>query len=57
MEGLEFYDVLKMLAEKAGVKLIRQEQDVQLGSQRKRIYEICELATKFLNASYYLAQV
>ncbi|MEK7565279.1 MAG: DNA primase [Patescibacteria group bacterium] len=47
MEGLEFYDVLKMLAEKAGVKLIRQEQDVQLGSQRKRIYEICELATKF----------
>ncbi|MDP3799919.1 MAG: DNA primase [bacterium] len=47
MEGLEFYDVLKMLAEKAGVKLIKHDQDVQLGSQRKKIYEISELATKF----------
>lgn len=45
MDGLEFYDALKMLADKAGVKLAKQ--DVELTSQRKRIYEICELAAKF----------
>ncbi|MBI4118690.1 MAG: toprim domain-containing protein [Parcubacteria group bacterium] len=45
MEGLEFPDVLRLLAERAGVKLAKQ--DPQLNSQRKRMYEICELAAKF----------
>ncbi|MBI2454467.1 MAG: DNA primase [Parcubacteria group bacterium] len=45
MEGLEFGDVLRLLAEKAGVKL--KKQDPQLVSQRKNLYEICELAAKF----------
>lgn len=45
MEGLEFADVLRMLADRAGVKL--KKQDPQLISQRKSLYEICELATKF----------
>lgn len=45
MEGLEFADALRMLAEKAGVKL--KKQDPQLNSQRKRLYEITELAAKF----------
>ena len=45
VEGLEFADVLRMLAEKAGVKL--QKQDPQVQSQRKGGYEICELASRF----------
>ena len=45
VEGLEFADVLRMLAEKAGVKL--QKQDPQIQSQRKGGYEICELASRF----------
>ena len=45
MEGLEFPDVLRLLAERSGVKLARQ--DPQLNSQRKRTHEICELAAKF----------
>jgi DNA primase len=45
VEGLEFADVLRMLAEKAGVKL--QKQDPQVQSQRKGSYEICELASRF----------
>ncbi|MBI2052362.1 MAG: DNA primase [Candidatus Sungbacteria bacterium] len=45
MEGLEFPDVLRLLAERAGVKLAKQ--DPQLNSQRKRMYEICELSAKF----------
>ena len=45
MEGLEFGDVLRLLAERAGVKL--KKQDPQLVSQRKNLYEIAELAAKF----------
>lgn len=45
IEGLEFADVLRMLAERAGVKL--QKQDPQIQSQRKGGYEICELAARF----------
>lgn len=45
MEGIEFADALRILAERAGVKLSRQDPQIQ--SQRHRIYEICELATKF----------
>ena len=45
MEGGEFADALRILADKAGVKLSRQDPQVQ--SQRKKLYEICELAALF----------
>jgi len=45
IEGIEFGDALRMLAKRAGVELkpIRPE----LRTERKRLYEICELATRF----------
>ena len=45
IEGVEFGDALRILAQKAGVELkpIRPE----LKTQRQRLYEICELACKF----------
>ena len=45
IEGVEFADALRLLARKAGVVLKRQDPQIQ--SQKKRLYEICELATKF----------
>lgn len=45
MEGVEFGDALRILAQKAGVELKRQ--DPALKTERRRLYEICELATKF----------
>ena len=45
MEGVEFADALRTLAQKAGVTLKRQ--DPQLKSQRSKIYEICEEAAEF----------
>ncbi len=45
MEGVEFGDALRLLARRAGVVL--KKQDPQIQSQKKRLYEICELAAKF----------
>ncbi|PIS30692.1 MAG: DNA primase [Candidatus Portnoybacteria bacterium CG08_land_8_20_14_0_20_40_83] len=45
IEGIEFGDALRMLAQRAGVVLKRQDPAIQ--TKRKRLYEICELATKF----------
>ncbi|MBI4708591.1 MAG: DNA primase [Candidatus Portnoybacteria bacterium] len=45
IEGVEFGDALRILARRAGVVLKKQDPAVQ--TQRKRLYEICELATKF----------
>jgi DNA primase len=45
IEGVEFGDALRILAQKAGVELKRQ--DPKLRSERQRLYEILELATKF----------
>ena len=45
IEGVEFGDALRILAQKAGVELKRQ--DPKLKSERQRLYEICELATQF----------
>src|SRR3989344_4288041 len=45
MEGLEFPEALKLLAQKAGVKL--QPQDPQLFSQRNRLLDACALAADF----------
>lgn len=45
IEGLEFIDVLRMLALRAGVVL--KKQDPKLRSEKERLHEICELACKF----------
>jgi len=45
IEGVEFGDALRILAAKAGVELKRENP--QLRTERQRLYEICELATKF----------
>src|SRR4030043_118179 len=48
IEGVEFGDALRILANKAGVELRRQSPEyVKLKSERQKLYEICELATKF----------
>jgi len=45
IEGVEFADALRLLAQRAGVELKRQ--DPQLKTERQRLYEICELACRF----------
>ncbi len=45
IEGVEFGDALRLLAQKAGVELKRQ--DPKIKSEREHLYEICELTTKF----------
>ncbi len=45
IEGIEFGDALRMLAQRAGVELKRQ--DPELNTQRKQSYEISELACRF----------
>jgi len=45
IEGVEFGDALRMLAQKAGVQL--KPIKPELITERQRLYEICELATKF----------
>jgi len=48
IEGVEFGDALRILAQRAGVELKKQTPEyAQLKSERQRLYEICELATKF----------
>ncbi|MBI1863690.1 DNA primase [Candidatus Woesebacteria bacterium] len=44
-EGMEFYEALKFLAEKAGVKLERREAGIV--SDKEKVYKINELASKF----------
>lgn len=51
IEGVEFPDALRILARKAGVVLKRQDPQVQ--SQKKRLYEICELAAKFFETQLH----
>jgi DNA primase len=45
IEGVEFGDALRILAKKAGVKLSKQNKEVE--TKRKRLFDICELATCF----------
>ena len=45
IEGVEFGDALRMLAQKAGVQL--KAVKPVLVTERKRLYEICDLASKF----------
>jgi DNA primase len=45
MESVEFPEALRLLAQKAGVKLV--VQDPELASQKNRLLDITQLATKF----------
>ncbi len=45
MEGIEFPEALRLLAQRAGVKLV--VQDPKLTSQKNRLLDICELAVNF----------
>ena len=45
IEGVEFGDALRLLASKAGVELKRENP--QIISERKKLYEICDLACSF----------
>jgi len=45
MEGVEFGDALRMLAQRAGVEL--KKIDPKLKTEKTRIYEICYLANQF----------
>ncbi len=45
IEGVEFGDALRLLANKAGVELKRENP--QATSERKKLYEICDLACSF----------
>jgi DNA primase len=45
IENVEFGDALRILAQRAGVKLKKESQELR--TQRQRLYEICELATQF----------
>jgi DNA primase len=48
IEGVEFGDALRILAQKAGVELKKYTPEyAKLKSERQRLYEICELATRF----------
>ena len=45
IEGVEFGDALRILAQRAGVEI--KKQSPELKTERQRLYEICELATRF----------
>ncbi len=49
IEGVEFIEALKILAEKAGVVL--EYTDPKLRTEKDRMYEICEKAAQFFTAS------
>ena len=47
-ENLEFVEALRILAKKAGVELKSMKpESAGWRTERNRLYEICELATRF----------
>ncbi len=55
IEGVEFPEALKILAEKAGI--ILKYDNPKLRSEKDKAYEICEKATQFFTASLNKAKV
>lgn len=45
IEGVEFGDALRILAQRAGVEL--KKQDPRINTEKKRLYEICEKSAGF----------
>ncbi|MFH1509817.1 MAG: DNA primase [Candidatus Nealsonbacteria bacterium] len=53
IEGVEFGDALRILAQKAGVELKSQSPEyAKLKSERERLYEVCEWAAKFFEKQF-----
>ena len=51
IEGVEFVDALKMLADRAGVQLKKESADYQkMKSERQMLIDLCERTTKFFTA-------
>ena len=50
IERVEFGDALRLLAQKAGIEL--KKEDPKIKSERQRLYEICEIATKFFEKQF-----
>src|SRR3989338_7422657 len=55
VEGVEFGDALRILAQKAGVTLKRE--NIKLRTERQRLYEICELACCFFEKQLEQSQI
>ncbi len=54
IEGVEFPEALRILATRAGVQLTPQSPEYQqFQSVKTRLYEVCELATKFFEKQLY----
>ena len=48
IEGVEFGDALRVLANRAGVELKRQSRESkEMKTERQRFYEVCELGARF----------
>jgi len=48
IEGVEFGDALRILAQRAGVELRKQTKEYkEFQTEREKLYEICDLSTKF----------
>ncbi len=54
IEGLEFGDALRMLAQRAGVEI--KKQDPRVITERKRLYEICERASRFFEKQLFSSE-
>ena len=55
IERVEFGDALRILAQRAGVELKRQ--DPKLKTERQRLYEICELACQFFETQLQKSKI
>jgi len=47
IEGVEFPEALRILAQKAGVELKQYNRNPQESTERQRLYDICELSAAF----------
>lgn len=54
IEGVEFGDALRILAQKAGVQL--KKENIKLKTERHRLYEICELSCAFFEKQLHQSQ-
>lgn len=54
IEGIEFGDAFKILAQRAGVEL--KKQDPRITTERQRLYEICEISCCFFEKQLQSAQ-